>query len=223
MTSVLIADDHPIVRRGVRDVIRDEFAAFEVEEAATGREVRQLLSRRRFDLLLLDISLPDESGLEILREVARQAGAPRVLVLSVYPEEHFALRALRAGAKGYLTKESVPDQLVTAIRRVLGGRTYISETLAEAAVLTHGRASGGAAHEALSDREFEVLRLIGGGRRNRDVARRLRLSPKTVSTYRARIVEKLGLATDAAIVRYVLEHGLLDDPGPPPPSPRRRK
>jgi len=214
MPSLLITDDHPIVRRGVRDILREAFPTAEIHEAATGRAALKAMAHYRFDIVLLDISLPDESGFDILQEIVHQPDAPRVIMLSVFPEEQYAMRALNAGAMGYLTKETVPDRLVDAISRVLSGRRYISETLAESMVLQRAQAISTPSYGSLSNRELQVLCLIGSGLRSSEVAVRLLLSPKTIATYRARIVEKLGLSTDAAIVRYVLENHLLDPATP---------
>jgi len=210
MTSLLITDDHPIVRRGVRDILREAFAGATIDEASTGRETLKALARRHYDVVLLDISLPDESGFDVLQEIVRHADAPKVIMLSVFPEDQYALRALNAGAMGYLTKETVPDRLIDAIRRVLSGHRYISDTLAESLAVDRTRSRTGPSHADLSNREFQVLCLIGSGLRNTEVAEHLGLSPKTVATYRSRIAEKMGLSTDAAIIRYVIENRLTE-------------
>ena len=209
MTKVLIADDHPVVREGVRRILQ---AAVEVEivgEVGRGDEVIEAARRLKPDVVVLDIGMPGPGFLEVLSGLhAAHAGA-KVLILSAQPEEEFAVRALRGGATGYLTKGYAPPELVEAVRRVAQGRRYVTDALAEQLAL--GLVSDGdkALHEKLSNREFEVLRLLAGGRSLKQIAALFGVNPKTVSTFRARVLDKLALKTNADLVRYALQHKLI--------------
>ena len=209
MIRVFIADDHPVVRAGLRGIIEGEPGLEVVGEAINAGDLLGTIGRTPAEVLLLDVSMPGPGFLEVLRDIKR--GHPRVavLVLSVHPEDQYAVRALRSGAAGYLTKDHSPEELVAAIRKVHRGGKYVSPSLAEklAAGLEIGAA--GAAHETLSDREYDVLCLLGSGQTVKEIAGGLGLSPKTVSTYRARILEKMKLATNADLVRYAAQHGLI--------------
>ena len=209
MIRLAIADDHPIVREGLRRIASEDAGISVRGEASTGDELFRLLAEEAVDVVLLDVSMPGATFVETLRELREQHPSIKVLVLSVHPEDQWAMRALRAGASGYLTKDHSPEQLVEAIRRVSRGGKYVSESLAEslAGMMDNGRAR--APHERLSDREFEVLRALGSGMTVKDVADQLRLSAKTVSTYRVRLLEKMGLKSKADLVRYVVQHDLL--------------
>ncbi len=209
MIRLAIADDHPIVREGLRRIASEDAGISVMGEASTGAELFRLLAEEAVDVVLLDVSMPGATFVETLRELREQHPSIKVLVLSVHPEDQWAMRALRAGASGYLTKDHSPEQLVEAIRRVSRGGKYGSESLAEslAGMMDNGRAR--APHERLSDREFEVLRALGSGMTVKDVADQLRLSAKTVSTYRVRLLEKMGLKSKADLVRYVVQHDLL--------------
>ncbi len=209
MIRLAIADDHPIVREGLRRIASEDAGISVMGEASTGAELFRLLAEEAVDVVLLDVSMPGATFVETLRELREQHPSIKVLVLSVHPEDQWAMRALRAGASGYLTKDHSPEQLVEAIRRVSRGGKYVSESLAEslAGMMDNGRAR--APHERLSDREFEVLRALGSGMTVKDVADQLRLSAKTVSTYRVRLLEKMGLKSKADLVRYVVQHDLL--------------
>lgn len=209
MIRVAIADDHPIVREGLRRIASAGVGISVTGEAATAPEIFRLLAQAAVDVVLLDVSMPGSTFVETLQALRAQHPSIKVLVLSVHPEDQWAVRALRAGAAGYLTKDHSPDQLVEAIRRVARGGKYVSEQLAErlAGLVDHGRPR--APHELLSDREFEVLRALGSGMAVKDVAEQLNLSAKTISTYRARLLEKMGLRSRADLVRYVVEHELL--------------
>lgn len=208
MIRVLIADDHPIVREGLRRIAGDQPGITVVAEAASATEALTRVADTAVDVMLLDVSMPGPTFIEVLQQVRKEHPSIKVLVLSVHPEDQWAVRALRAGAAGYLTKDHSPEQLIDAIRRVYRGGKYVTEALAEK--LATGLESGGGAtpHEALSDREFEVLRALGAGLSVKDVATRLKLSPKTVSTYRTRILEKMQVTSNADLVRYVRDHGL---------------
>ncbi|HMF99954.1 MAG TPA: response regulator transcription factor [Gemmatimonadaceae bacterium] len=209
MIRIAIADDHPIVREGLRRIASDDAGITVTGEASNGAELLRLLQAAAVDVVLLDVSMPGATFVETLRDVRERHPSIKVLVLSAHPEDQWALRALQSGAAGYLTKDHSPEQLVEAIRRVSRGGKYVSETMAErlAGMVDKGRTR--APHERLSDREFEVLRALGSGMMVKDVAQQLRLSAKTVSTYRARLLEKMGLKSKADLVRYVVVHDLL--------------
>jgi two-component system invasion response regulator UvrY len=209
MIRLAIADDHPIVREGLRRIASDGAGITVTGEASTATELFLLLASAPVDVVLLDVSMPGSTFVETLRTLRERHPTVKILVLSVHPEDQWAMRALRAGAAGYLTKDHSPEQLVEAIRRVARGGKYVSGTLAEklAGLVDQGRTA--APHEQLSDREFEVLRALGSGMTVKDVAAQLRLSAKTVSTYRTRLLEKMGLKSNADLVRYIVEHGLL--------------
>lgn len=209
MIRLAIADDHPIVREGLRRIASEDPGITVTGEASTAAELFRLLAAAAVDVVLLDVSMPGATFVETLKELRERHPSVKVLVLSVHPEDQWAMRALRAGASGYLTKDHSPEQLVQAVRRVARGGKYVSETLAErlAGMVDNGRAR--ALHELLSDREFEVLRALGSGMTVKDVAEQLRLSAKTVSTYRTRLLEKMGLKSKADLVRYVMVHELL--------------
>jgi DNA-binding NarL/FixJ family response regulator len=204
-----IADDHPIVREGLRRIASEDPGISITGEAASAAELFRLLDAAPVDVVLLDVSMPGGAFVDTLRQLRERHSSVKVLVLSVHPEDQWAMRALRAGAAGYLTKDHSPDQLVQAVRRVARGGKYVSESLAEhlAGMVDGGRTR--ALHELLSDREFEVLRALGSGMTVKDVAEQLRLSAKTVSTYRTRLLEKMGLKSKADLIRYVVVHELL--------------
>ncbi len=208
MTKVLIADDHAVVRKGLRQIVADALPLFEIDEAADGEEVLACLSKKACDCLVLDISMPGRSGLDILHELRSLYPHLPVLILSMHPEEQYAMRVLKAGAAGYLVKDSAPDELVAAIHRVVDGGRYISANLAEQ--LAFGLASDAdqPAHHTLSDREYSVFVKIGAGMTVGEIADELGLSVKTVSTYRTRILEKMRLKGNAEIIRYAVDHSL---------------
>jgi DNA-binding NarL/FixJ family response regulator len=210
MIRLAIADDHAIVRRGMRQVVAEGGDIEVVGEAADYGELTALLRERECDVLLLDIAMPGKNGIEILKAVRVRHPKLRVLVLSMYPEDQYALRALKAGASGYLTKSSAPEKLLDAIRQVAAGRRYITPQFAEALAASIAEPGDRAPHELLSDREFQTLRLIASGRKLSEVAAELALSPKTVSVYRARVLEKLKLRTNAELTRYAVENRLIE-------------
>ena len=210
MTQVLIADDHEIVRHGLRDILTTRLGNVAVSEAKDAGEAINLLIKKDWDLVLLDINMPGRSGLEVLEEAKRLRPKTPVLVLTSYPEEQFAVRSFQLGASGYLTKQSVSDELVTAVQRILAGGKYVTASLAERLASRLGDTGGQAPHEALSNRELQVLRLIAVGKSMKDVADELALSEKTVATYRTRISEKAGLKTNVEIARYALKQGLVE-------------
>lgn len=209
MIRILVADDHPIVRQGLKQIIADNPDMVVTVEAADGQEVLSQVWKNEFDVVLLDISMPVMNGLDILKQLKSQKPRLAVLLLSVHPEEQYALRALKAGAAGYVTKDKAPEELISAIRAVASGKKYISPSLAQTLASTAGVADAGPLHHLLSDREYSVLRLIAAGRTKIRIAEELSVSSKTVSTYRSRLLKKMGLKTDAEIVRYAIENRLL--------------
>lgn len=206
--NVLIADDHAVVRGGVRQIVEEAPLHLDVDEAASARETLKAIGDRAYDIVLLDIAFPDGSGLDVLRQIRSQRPRTRVLLFSMYPEEQYARRALRLGASGYLTKGSASTELLSAIRKVAAGGKYITQALAERLADEMGAETQRAPHETLSDREFQVLTRLGAGNPIGQIATELSLSPKTVSTYRARVLEKLNLKTTAELIRYVIENRL---------------
>ena len=210
MIKVLIVDDHAIVRRGLHEILADE-PDIEVFEAGSAEQASELMQEGSWDLVVLDLDLPGKSGLHLLDEVKRDPRSIPVLVLSVYPEEQFAVRTLRAGAAGFLSKDTAAENLVTAIRRILSGRKHISPEVAEMILLRSDSnlEAGSSLHEKLSNREFQILCLFGRGKTVSSIARELSISVPTVSTYRARILEKLSMRTTADLIRYAVEHRLV--------------
>lgn len=206
---IFIADDHPIVRQGLRRIVEEDPGMAIAGEAGDAATALAALQSTAADLVLLDVSMPGGPFLETLKELRTRYPTVRVLALSVHPEDQWAVRALRAGASGYLTKDHSPDQLLEAIRRVYRGGKYVSPTLAER--LAEQLDGGGerAPHELLSDREFEVMRRLGNGLTITQIASELALSAKTVSTYRARILEKMAVESNADLVRYAARYGLI--------------
>jgi len=207
---VLICDDHPIVRKGLRDILEQEGTPVTIGEVASAEEALELARKKAWDTVVLDITMPGRSGLELLKDLKRERPNVPVLVLSVHPAEQYAVRVLRAGASGYLTKESAPEELLTAVRRIVRGGRYVSPSVAETLAADLGRPADELPHQGLSDREFEIMRLLGSGKRVSEIAAELHLSVKTVSTYRARVLTKLNARTTAQIMRYAIKHGLVD-------------
>ena len=209
MIRVAIADDHPIVREGLRRIVSESGGISVVGEASSAVELFRLLAAAPVDVVLLDVSMPGATYIDTLKDLRREHPSVKLLVISAHPEDQWAARSLRAGASGYLTKDRSPEQLVLAIGRVARGGKYVSESMAErlAGMIDTGQSR--AVHETLSDREFEVLRALGSGMMVKDVAAQLGLSAKTVSTYRTRLLEKMGLKTKQDLVRYVVAHDLL--------------
>jgi len=210
MIKVLIADDHPIVRQGLRQILSG-IGDMEVSgEAANAQETLEQVRVGDWDVLVLDITMPDRSGFDILKELKHDQPHLPVLVLSIHAEEQLAVRVLKAGASGYLTKENAPGELVKAIRKVVSGGKYISRGLAESLAFGLDTDSDQSRHEALSDREFQVMQLMASGRTLTEIAEELSLSTKTVSTYRTRLLQKMNLETNADIIRYAIENGLIE-------------
>jgi two-component system invasion response regulator UvrY len=210
MIKVLIADDHPIVRQGLRQILAGIPDMAVAGEAVNAQETLDQVRAGGWDVLVLDITMPDRSGFDILKELKHEQPDLPVLVLSIHAEEQFAVRLLKAGASGYLTKENAPDELVKAIRKVVDGGKYISQNLAESLAFSLDVTSDRPRHETLSDREFQVMQLMASGKTLTEIAEELSLSPKTVSTYRTRLLEKMNLKTNAEIVRYAIENGLVE-------------
>ncbi len=210
MTRVLIVDDHEIVRRGLKQILTDEFKELEVGEAGDARQAMEAAHQQRWDIVLLDINMPGRSGLEVLEDLRRLWPAMPVLVLTAFPEADFAVRSFKLGACGYVNKQSASDELLAALRKALAGGRYITPSLAEKLAATLAGEVASAPHETLSNRELQVLRLIASGRTIKEIAAQLCLSEKTVGTYRTRISEKMGLATNVELTRYALQHKLVD-------------
>lgn len=209
MISVLIVDDHPIVRRGLKEILKGE-PDIEVSETAGAREALTTLSERTFDLVIMDLELPDANGLDLLKEIKRKRRGLHVLVLSVYPEDQFAVRVLKAGAAGFVSKDAAPEELVTAIRKILGGGKHISERVADR-LLEHLQGTESAfPHEKLSSREFQVLCLLGKGKSIKEIAHELSVSAPTVSTYRARILDKMDMKSTAELIRYAIQNRIAN-------------
>jgi DNA-binding NarL/FixJ family response regulator len=207
VTNVLIVDDHPIVRHGLKQVLQDE-PDLSIAEAGTAREALGHIGQQPFDLVIADIDLPGMNGIELLKEIKRQYKNTPVLMLSVYPEDQVAVRVLRAGASGFLSKETAPEQLVVAIRKILDGGKHISERVADLLVMNLGESGERNLHEKLSDREFQILSLFGEGKTVKQIAEALSLSVPTVSTYRARILNKMEMKSTAELVRYAIQNRL---------------
>jgi len=207
---VLLADDHAIVRAGLKEILAGTGDITVAGEATNGQEVMARVRGHDYDVAVLDLSMPGRSGIELIKQVKDEKPKLRILVLSMHSEEQYAVRALKAGASGYLTKDSAAEQLVAAIRRIAAGGAYVSPETAERLALGAAPGAEVAPHTLLSDREFQVLQLIAGGQSVGEIARRLSLSVKTVSTHKTRILQKMGLANQAELIRYALEHKLLD-------------
>jgi len=204
----MLVDDHPIVRRGVRDILVDAFPGATVEEVGSGADAVSLGRSHTWDIAILDLTLPDGSGLDVLKRLRELQPRVPVLVLSMHAPEHFARRAILAGASGYLTKDTADTELVTAVTQLLQGGKYFGPEVMQGVVLSMHPDSPDRPHERLSDREYQVLRMIGGGKTVSEIASELTLSVKTVSTYRTRVLEKMGMRTNAELTRYALQHGL---------------
>lgn len=208
MIKILIADDHAVVRNGLKQIIQERAGLQVAGEACNGQEVLEKVRAERWDVLVLDLSMPVRGGLEVLHDVKQVAPQLPVLILSMYPESQYGIRALRAGAAGYMNKECALDDLVNAIQKVVAGGKYVSPALAERLAFELSGNLNREPHELLSDREYDVMCMIGAGKSPDQIARELSLSIKTISTYRARVLQKLNLNKNAELIRYVLEHNL---------------
>ena len=210
MIKILIVDDHPIIRKGMRQILSEVDDIQITDEADKAADVPVKIQQQHFDVVLLDISLPDISGLEVLKQIKYEKPDLPVLILSTYPEDQYALRTLKAGAAGYLTKDKVPEELITAIRKVSAGRKYISSHVAEKLADELYKGSEKLPHETLSDREYQIMTLIAEGKTCNEIADMLFLSNKTIATYRSRILEKMNVKNNAEIIRYALHNNILE-------------
>ncbi len=208
MPVVLIIDDHPIIRRGIRQILEDKAGDIQVHEAGTVSDGLKKFREYDIDLVLLDISLPGRSGLDMIEDMKQLKSDAKILMISMYPEEQYAIRALKSGASGYLTKESAPDELLLAVERIINGGRYITQSLAEQIFDTLDKE--GPVHRKLSNREFEVMIQIAKGKDIKKIANALSLSEKTISTYRSRILEKMNLLSNTDLVRYALRNKLIE-------------
>ena len=209
MIRILIADDHAVVRQGLIQIVSDTSDIVVSDEASNGRDVLAKISKNKYDVVVLDVAMPDFSGLDILNEIKRENPELPVLMLSIYPEEQYAVRALKSGASGYLTKKVAPKELIRAIRKVYSGGKYVTSTLAErlAFYLAEDEKPP---HESLSDREFQVMLMLAEGKRVKDIAKALFISDKTVSSYKSRIFEKMRVTSNAELTRYAIKHGQIE-------------
>lgn len=209
MLRILIADDHPIVRRGLKQIVAETSDMVVADEANNGAEVLNKVWKNDYDVVVLDISMPGKSGMDILGELKSIKPNLPVLILSIHPEEQYAVRMLRAGASGYLTKEMAAPQLIEAIRKVSQGGKYVSPSLAERFATHLVIGSGKPLHETLSDREYQVLCIIASGKMVKEIAQEMSLSVKTVSTHRSRILKKMGMKNNAELIRYAIQNHLV--------------
>jgi DNA-binding NarL/FixJ family response regulator len=210
MTRVFIVDDHAILRRGIRDILTDGEGIEVVGEAQDYNELRSKMRTVQIDVLLLDVNLPGKNGIDILKTLREEHPRIRVLMLSMYPEDQYAVRALKAGAYGYLNKASAPEQLLNAVEQIMAGRKFITPEIAQSLADNLSSDTDELPHTKLSDREFQTLCLMASGQRLADIAETLALSPKTVSVYRARILEKMGMSHNAELTHYAVKHGLVE-------------
>ena len=210
MIDIILVDDHAIVREGIRRIIDDTVGINISAEASTGQEALDLIWKKKYDLVILDISMPGKNGLQTLKEIKKYDAKLPVLMLSMHAEEQYAMRAIKAGASGYLTKESASHELVLAIRKIYDGRKYISQRVAELLVTDIYHDEDKRLHEYLSDREFEILKLIIRGNPAKKIATNLSISDKTVSTYRSRILKKMNMKSTADLIHYSIENNISD-------------
>lgn len=209
MLRILIADDHTVVRKGLRQILLDEFPGAEIEEVSDGGELVKKVMLGKWDVVVSDLSMPGRSGLEALQQIKISHPDLPVLILSIHPEEQYALRALKSGASGYLSKDTAPDELVKAVQKVLLGKKYISQAIAEKLANTFSSDTSTLPHENLSDREFDVMKFLANGKSVSEIAEMLSLSVTTVSTYRARIMTKMNLKSNSDLTKYAIENSLL--------------
>lgn len=210
MIKVLVADDHAVVRRGLRDILTATGDILVGGEAATAHDVRRLVREQRWDVVVLDISLPEGNGLDLTADIRRERPETPVLILTVHSEKQYAIRAIKAGAAGFLTKESAPDKLIDAVRKIAGGGRYVSAELAETLASLLAGETPSQPHDRLSDREFEILKMLASGKTVSQVAQTLALSVKTVSTHRTRLLKKMNMKTNAELTRYAMRSGLVE-------------
>lgn len=210
MIKILIADDHTLFRKGLKHILSEYPDLVVTDEASNGQEVLEKIWHNDYDMVLLDITMPGMTGLEALKQLKNDKPKLPVLVLSMHPEEQYAVRVIRAGASGYLRKESAPDELITAIQKISGGRKYITSSLAERLADNVESTAEKPLHDTLSDREFEVFRMIAAGKKIKQIAEALFLNARTISTYRSRILEKMQIKTNAELIHYAIKHQILD-------------
>jgi DNA-binding NarL/FixJ family response regulator len=208
MLRFLLCDDHAVVRKGIKQILSEAFHEAMFVEAGNIHELWELIGGQEWDILVLDLAMPDGNGLEILKQIGKDYPKLPVLVMSIYPEDQYALRTIKAGAKGYLTKESAPEELVEAIHKILSGGEYISPSVADELVHYARHLDDQPLYKSLSDREYQVLCLIGSGKEIKDIAKELSLSSKTISTYRARLLVKMNMKTNAELTYYAVQNGL---------------
>jgi two-component system, NarL family, invasion response regulator UvrY len=208
MTKILIADDHTVVRKGIIQIIQDDFPFSHIDEAGSAEELIKKVLKQDWDIVITDITMGGQSGLDAMRQIKISKPLLPVLILSMHPEKEYAVRVLKAGASGYLNKETAPEELINAIRMVLSGKKYITSAVADAMVSNLNRENGDLPHMLLSDREFEIMKLIAGGKSTSEISELLNLSATTVSTYRSRILTKMQVTNNAALTLYVLENKL---------------
>ncbi|GBD88002.1 response regulator UvrY [bacterium BMS3Abin03] len=208
--KILIADDHAVVREGLKQILAEMSGRPEIEGASNGSEVIERIKNNDYDIVVLDISMPGKSGLEVLKELKSVKPKLPVLMLSIYPEEQYAIRVLKAGASGYITKDSAPQELITAVEKICNGHKYVTPELAERLATGYSEDSTKLPHEYLSDREFEVFKMLATGKTVNEIAEELILSVKTVSTYRARIYEKMNLNSRSEITMYAIKNELIE-------------
>jgi len=208
MIKILIADDHAVVRKGVKQILMDDFPQALCGEAGNAHEVFELVKKEDWDILILDMSLPDKSGLDVLKELKIMKPKLPVFMLTVYPEEEYAVRVLKSGGVGYLTKDSIPEELVKAVVKILKGGKYVSPSLAEKLAYNLDQDTEKPLHETLSDREYQVMLMVASGKSLTEIADSLCISIKSISTYKTRIFEKMGFKSNAELIRYVIDHKL---------------
>jgi two-component system invasion response regulator UvrY len=209
MLRILIADDHSVVRKGLKQILQNEFSTALIEEVGDAEELVKKIMMEEWDIVISDISMPGRSGLDVLTQIRQSHPKLPFLILSMYPEDQYAVRVLKAGASGYLNKDSAPEELVKAINRVLSGKKYITPSIAERLVTTVDKPGGEFNHEGLSDREFEVMKLLASGKTVSEISDQISLSVSTISTYRARIMTKMNLKTNTDLIMYSIDHKLI--------------
>jgi two-component system invasion response regulator UvrY len=210
MISILVVDDHALIRKGLKQLLDDTEDIRVTGEADSGMQALKLAREQHYDLILLDIALPDKNGIDVLKQFKSEQPDVKVIVLSMYPEDQYGVRSLKAGASGYLNKQSAPDQLIGAIRQVLGGKKYIGEIMAEQLLNNMIGTSAELMHQTLSNREYQTLCLIASGKTLTEIAETMTLSPKTVSVYRSRMLEKMGFKNNAEAIHYAVSYHLVD-------------
>ena len=210
MIKILVVDDHALIRKGIKQLLEDNHDVQVAGEAESGIQAINMMRKNHFDLVLLDISLPDKHGMDVLKQLKSEQVGIKIIVLSMYPEEQYGVRTLKAGAMGYINKQSAPEKLVGAIRHVISGKKYISEALSEQLLNNLIGESQDLMHQSLSNREYQTLCLMSSGKSLTEIAEIMKLSPKTVSVYRARMLEKMGFRNNAEAVHYAIAHHLVD-------------